>query len=304
VTPVDLNKIGISYSGGGPLLAVELGIARAFVQSNIRPAIISGASAGAIAGAAHAIDMYTGRGIDLAVEQLGRMTNATLQLDPGHFVVRLLRERTNLKSIGDNTRAGQLVGNVLNQLLQLQDLTLAAFGQPLGTNPAPSPQLQVVATDLVSQDAYWFPGVASLREALIASSAIPAVFPWRTRATPTGTLYLVDGGVVENQPLQSLMDQGCGRIYACSVGAGPLRTEPANLIDNLIRSFNVAMHSSSKVEEAYLRSQMPAGGRVIHIHPEVTTPLPDFNFTPELVNHVVDEACQLTLKWLAGDPVT
>jgi len=35
-------------------LAVELGIARAFVQSGIRPAIISGASAGGIAAAAHA----------------------------------------------------------------------------------------------------------------------------------------------------------------------------------------------------------------------------------------------------------
>jgi predicted acylesterase/phospholipase RssA len=115
---------------------------------------------------------------------------------------------------------------------------------------------------------------------------------------------LVDGGVVENQPLRSLLDQGCGRIYACAVGPGPSQTEPTNLIDNVIRAFNVAMHEASKAEEASLRNQLPPGGRVIHIHPEVSVPLPDFNFTPELVKRVVDEATQLTLAWLATNPET
>ena len=183
---VDPSKIGISYSGGGPLLAVELGIARAFVQHGIRPAIISGASAGAIAAAAHALDMYTGKGIDLAVEELGHMSNATLKLDLADFGLRVVKEGLKLKAIGDNTPAAQVISRVTSQLLQVQDLTLSAFGLPLVPNGDPSPVLQVVATDIVAQDAYWFPGDAGLQDALVATSAIPGVFPWQVRATPAG----------------------------------------------------------------------------------------------------------------------
>jgi NTE family protein len=301
--PVDPTKIGISYSGGGPLLAVELGIARAFVQSGIRPAIISGASAGAIAAAAHALDMYTCKGIDLAVEELGHMSNATLKLDLADFALRVAKEGTKLKAIGDNTPAAQVISRVTAQLLQVQDLTLGAFGLPLVPNGDPSPVLQVVATDTVAQDSFWFPSDASLLEALVASSAIPGVFPWQVRPVPGGNLFLVDGAVVENQPLTKLMEQGCGRIYACAVGAGPA-AEPSNLIDNIMRSTNVSMHQCSKLEEAVVRSQMAPGCYVIHIHPEGTTSLPDFNFTPALAKQAVDEACQLTLTWLAGNPTT
>ena len=301
--PPDPARIGISYSGGGPLLAVELGIARAFVQTGIKPSIISGASAGAITAAAHALDVDTGKGIDLTVEQLGHMSNATLHLDPGDFVFRVLREGTHLKGIGDNAPAAGLVSAVLNGLLGVQDVQLGAFGQPMGPNGQSTPLLHVVATDIVAQDAYWFGPTAQLQDALIASSAIPGIFPWRVFAENDGTQrYLVDGGVVENQPLRKLFDLGCGRIYACAVGAGPISTEPGNLIDNVLRSVNVSMHECSKIEEDYLRSQLPADCRVIHIHPEMTTPVVDFNFTPALVKQVVDEACDLTVKWLQGDP--
>jgi len=79
---------------------------------------------------------------------------------------------------------------------------------------------------------------------------------------------------------------------------------PSNLIDNIMRSTNVSMHQCTKLEEAVVRSQMPPGCVVIHIHPEGTTSLPDFNLTPTLVKQAVDEACQLTLTWLATNPTT
>jgi NTE family protein len=303
--PPDPAKIGISYSGGGPLLAVELGIARAFVQMGIKPAVITGASAGAIAGAAHALDVETGKGVDLAVEQLGQMTNATLKLDPFDFVARVVGERMQLKAIGDNAPAAQIISRVTTQLAGVADLTLGAFGQPIVTGGPSTPLLQVVATDVVGQGAYWFAPAAHLGDALVASSAIPGIFPWVTYTEADGTLrYLVDGGVVENQPLQKLVDMGCGRIYACAVGEGPIETPPQNLIENVLRSITLTMHACSKLEERFLRSTLPADCRVIHIHPEVTTALVDFNFTTELASRVVNEACDLTVKWLQGDPQT
>lgn len=47
VPEVDRDRVGISYSGGGPLVLVELGCVRAFVECGIRPAAIVGVSAGA-----------------------------------------------------------------------------------------------------------------------------------------------------------------------------------------------------------------------------------------------------------------
>jgi NTE family protein len=294
------NTIGISYSGGGTLLPIELGIARAFVQSGIKPAVISGASAGAIAATAHALDMYGGAGIDAAVDELGYVSNASLKLDPGDFVFRIIREGVHTKAIGDNAALADIVTRIV-QRLGLSNITLGSFGQPLTAGGNPSPGLQIVATNLVSEEAFWFGPQATLPDALIASSAIPALFPSRKYSTPTGDVFLVDGGVVDNQPLTKLKDGGCDKIYACAVGGTPLPNEPDNLIDNLMRSVNLTIHECSKLEEQYLRIQMP-NGQVIHIHPPVTTPLPDFNFTPQLVKQAVDEACQLTLTWLAGNP--
>jgi NTE family protein len=304
ITP-DPAKIGISYSGGGPLLAVELGIARAFVQSGIKPAVITGASAGAFAGTAHALDVDSGKGIDLAVAELGQMRNSTLMLDAGHFALRVLRERDHLKSVGDNAPAAGLISRVVTQLLGSGDLTMGAFGNPMGPTAQSTPPLEVVATDIVAEEGYWFPPSAKLQDALVASSAIPGIFPWLDFVAPDGShRYLVDGGVVENQPLRRLAEMGCGRIYACAVGPGPVSTPPQNLIENVLRTINLSMHACSKIEEAFLRRDLPPECRVIHIHPEVTTALVDFNFTPALVKQVVDEACQLTLNWLKGDPQT
>src|SRR2546425_8387930 len=60
---VDEQRVGISYSGGGPLLLIELGIAQAFVDLKIVPVAIAGVSAGAIARTGHALDPDGGAGI-------------------------------------------------------------------------------------------------------------------------------------------------------------------------------------------------------------------------------------------------
>ena len=53
-----------------------------------------------------------------------------------------------------------------------------------------------------------------------------------------------------------------------------------------------------------MRPRICHDGRVIHIHPEVTIPIPDFNFTPQKVQAIVEEACTLTRQWLQKKPQT
>ena len=302
--PADPAKIGISYSGGGALLVVELGVARAFVQRQIRPDVICGASAGALTAAAHALDPDGGRGIDMAADLLGReVRNSFLKLDLVDFAQRALQQRKQLNSIGDNSAIGKLIGDGVAQTFGIPQVTMGMFGKPLADGGKPTARLMIVATDDCNGSSYWFEDGALLTDALIASSAIPGVFPWVSHQSADGTqMTLVDGGVVDNQPLSNLLEQGCGTIYACAVGAsGPLAA-PTNLLQNYMQAINLSMHQCTKLEESFVRAKLPPGGKILHLHPETTTPVNDFDFTPQLVQQVMNEATDLTLKWLDSNP--
>jgi NTE family protein len=302
--PADPAKIGISYSGGGPLLVVELGVARALVQRQIRPDVICGASAGALTAAAHALDPDGGRGIAMAADLLGsKVRNSFLKLDPLDFAERVLQQRKQLNSIGDNSPIGKLIGDGIASTFGLPQVLMGMFGKPLADGGKPTPRLMIVATDDCEGTSYWFEDSALLTDALIASSAIPGVFPWLTHQTGDGqVMTLVDGGVVDNQPLSNLLEQGCGTIYACAVGASGPRPIPKNLLENFMQAINLSMHQCTKLEENYVRAKLPDGGKILHLHPETTTPVTNFDFTPQLVQQVMDEATQLTLAWLDTNP--
>ena len=290
---VDPNRIGISYSGGGPLVIVELGIARAFVKKGIVPAVITGASAGALAGAAHAIDPLGGKGIEIATEICGMFSNSKLGLDAVHVALKVVRERWGLTGLGDNSAFGPPLTDALKRELHLENVTIGHF------RPPDRPMLMIVATDVVQKRGIWFPDETPLDQALVASTAIPGIFPWREMTVGGERLFLADGGVVMNQPLSNLVEQGCGTIYACAVGStGPL-APPKNLIDNALRAVNLAMHQATKLEEDYVRLKLAGIGSVRHIHPEVPVPANNFDFTPEIVRSVVAEAEAKTLAWLS-----
>ena len=148
--------------------------------------------------------------------------------------------------------------------LHLENVTIGHF------RPPDRPMLMIVATDVVQKRGIWFPDETPLDQALVASTAIPGIFPWREMTVGGERLFLADGGVVMNQPLSNLVEQGCGTIYACAVGStGPL-APPKNLIDNALRAVNLAMHQATKLEEDYVRLKLagdwertphPPGGR-------------------------------------------
>jgi NTE family protein len=292
-TPVvDPNKIGISYSGGGPRVLIEIGIARAFVKKGILPHVVAGASAGALAGTAHALDVRNGTGLDLAAGLLERMSNAFVGLEPVEVVERVILHRQNTKSLGDNTPIGTLVHDGLRDRLGLQNVTLGTFVAPT------FPKLMIVATNLVTGDSVWFSDDTPIEKALVASSAIPGVFPWLPFNLSGVNTVLVDGGVVSNQPLSNLALEGCGTIYACAVGGIDSQVEPSNGLENAMRSVHRMMQQCTKLEEDYVRLKLGDQGRVHHIHPDVNFPVQGFDFTPDLIRQIIADACAKTLAWL------
>lgn len=286
----DRRRVGISYSGGGPLLLVELGVAQAFVGLGIQPDVIVGVSAGAIAATAHAIDPVGGAGISAAAKGLERVDNRSLGLTVLQVLGHAALERTHLLGLGSNESIRELLAVAFRDLAGRERLTFDYFGRD------GRPELIVKATDRLTGDSYRFPGDADVADALVASSAIPGVFPPKA----IGDRLFVDGGVADNQPLSELALAGCGTIYACAIGYdGELLQAPTNLYDNLTKSFSIAMHAASRLEQDYVQLRMDGAGIIHHIHPPVVElPIRGFDFTPDVIAEVMRRAREDTSTWI------
>jgi NTE family protein len=93
-------------------------------------------------------------------------------------------------------------------------------------------------------------------EAILASSAIPSIFP---PVTIDGDV-LVDGGVVNNVPISRAISAGCTRIYVLL--CGPLRYHPPlpkRPAEAALTAFFVAIHARFVRELAML----PPGVEVV-----------------------------------------
>ena len=281
------RQIGIAYSGSGSLLVVELGVARAFVRRGIVPTRVAGVSSGAITAVAHALDPVQGRGLDVAAQTLGGIRNRTFGLAWWQVALRLTFGPRS--SLGDNQPIKTLVLSELARHFGLTDPTLAQIGPP---------SLRIGAADRLNGQAVWFPPDQPLGDALLASSAIPGLFPWRTLSVNGERRMLVDGGVLQDQPVSELASCGCGTIF--SVAVGSLNPKPpTNLVANAVGSFSLAVHQAAQLEEELVRRELAGRARVFHVHPHLNHPVKGFNFTPELVRQVMDRACQMTERWLA-----
>jgi predicted acylesterase/phospholipase RssA len=290
---VDTGRVGISYSGGGALLLVELGVAMAFVELGVRPAAIAGVSAGAIAGAAHAIDPVHGEGIRAAARGLERISNRVLGLTAAHIALDVVWERQHMAALGSNEPIQGLLADAFRQLAGSERLTFGHFGRD------GLPRLIVGATDRRLGTPVWFPDDADVADALVASSAIPGVFPPKQMTMAGEDRLLVDGGVVGDQPLSVLALAGCGTIYGCAVGYdGERLTAPANLIDNWMQTVAIGRHQAAVLEQDYVRAWLAGRGVIHHIHPEVPFPVTGFDFDRDSIATVMRDATEATKRWI------
>jgi len=297
---LDVTRVGISYSGGGPLLLIELGIAQAFVDLKIVPAAIAGVSAGAIAGTAHAFDPVNGTAIKAAADALLTLSDHKLGLTRAEIFAKVLGSLVTMQklplSLGDNAPIQPMVEGVFNGLVGLPRLTVGNFGSNDRV------RLWIGATDRRQCERYWFPDSAEVADALVASSAIPGVFPLR-KITIDGTEQLfVDGAVAQNQPLSQLvLAEKCGTLYACAVGYdGETMGDPADALDNAMSAISILSHESSRLEQGYveLKFEQAGKGKVYHIHPPGPFTISGFNYTADQIKQVMAQACQQTKDYI------
>ena len=257
-------------AGGGSLGAVEVGMLRALLDGGVTPDFVVGASAGAINGAFFASDPTP--------DGVARLTEIWCALKR-----RDLFPFSFANVFGLLTGRGHACGHDgLRRLLQRH--------LPYRTLEEAAIPIHVVASDLITGDEVLLSSGAAI-EAVLASAAIPGVFP----PVDIGGRLLVDGGVANNTPISSAIRLGATRILVLPTGfACALRQVPSNAIAR-------AMHALSLLVVRQLLNDIEHYRHAIELH--VVPSLCPLDISPydySASASLIDRAAHTTQTWLEG----
>jgi NTE family protein len=255
-------------AGGGSRGAVQIGMLGELVNRGIRADRVFGASVGAINGAA-----YAGNPTKEGIAKMASIWTGLKGTDifprgaldgPWAFLQRRAAVHSNsgLRSI---IEAGIDFEN-------LQDAIIP---------------IEVVTTSLTDGRERWIAHGNAL-DAILASSAIPSIFP---PVVIDGDV-LVDGGVVNNVPISRAISAGCTRLYVLL--CGPLHyhpRQPRRPAEAALTAFFVAIHARFVRE----LSLLPPGVEVVVFSGggEPSSQYRDFSGTAALIEEGRSEVAEV-----------
>jgi NTE family protein len=214
------QRTAFVLAGGGSRGAVQVGMLDELVRRGIRADRVFGASVGAINGGAYAGNP-TPDGIKhmeevwLGVRGTDIFPRGTFDGPWAYFQKR------------PAVHANSGLRRIIEAGLDYENLEDAEI------------PVEVVTTSLTDGRERWITRGPAV-EAILASSAIPTMFP---PVTIDGDV-LVDGGVVNNVPISRALSAGCDRIYVLL--CGPLHYHPrppSRPVEAALTAFFVAVHA-------------------------------------------------------------
>ncbi|MDZ4178055.1 MAG: patatin-like phospholipase family protein [Coriobacteriia bacterium] len=209
------ERIGLVLGGGGVRGAAHLGVLAVLEEAGIRPDVIAGTSVGSIIGACHC---------------------AGLSVDEMRDTMRSLKW-------GDLTRLawGSKLA-ILDTSPLLRFIDEAIGGRDFDELDRP---FAAVACDILTGRKVVI-REGSVAEAVIASSAVPGVFPPRER----GEYLLIDGGAVANLPIRVARDMGADYVIGVDI-IPPLdgSRRPEDIKDILLMTFDIRGRTTQVADE-------------------------------------------------------
>ncbi len=248
----DRPSIGVALSGGSALGLAHIGVLRYFEEHHIPVDKIGGTSMGGLIGGLYATGMDSSQ-IRATVES----ANWNALLDPSlPFADQPIADKQKWnRTFGDLTlrfgRGFQLPTglNPGESLSLLLSRTTMAYSGVSDFDQLPIP-FRCVATDLVSGDSVVF-SKGSLPVAMRATMSLPGVF------TPVklDRMVLVDGGVLENIPVDEVRDMGAKIVIAVAFENPKAKPDQFKSIPDVMRqtiSLVVAKNEQSSLAKADL----------------------------------------------------
>lgn len=255
-------------AGGGSLGAIQVGMLQALTEAEVRPDFVVGSSVGAI-NAAH----FAGAPDRAGVARLAAIWSRMRRADVFPLSLAGLWGALHDRSLVDPRRLRRLVaGNLEYARIERARLPLhimATDTQGMGVRLAQGPVV----------------------DAVMASAAIPAVFP---PVAIDGRL-LMDGSIAANTPLQVAASLGARRIVVLPTGyACALKGPPSGLIARALHAVTLLIAWQLQHEI----SSMPATVDV-HVAPTLC-PLDVSPFDFSASDRLIARAARSTAEWIAG----
>lgn len=276
-------RVGLVLSGGGAKGLAHVGVLKTLDSLGVRVDYIAGTSMGAVVGALYASG-YTGQQLDSII----RSTNFNLLIsDKVPRNSKTFYERKNSEKyvltlpfnnfkiqLPSSISRGQNVFNLLSKL------TLNVSGiNDFSKLPIP---FYCIATDIQSGEEVILDH-GNLAQAIAASSALPTLF----QPVKLNNKLLMDGGIVNNFPVNGLLSKNLDYIIGVDVQDDLLMVDELNSVSNIMLQIN----NFRAVEELNKKSKLLD----IYIQPDVD----DFSiisFGQGL--KIIEEGQKETLKFL------
>ncbi|MFM0213375.1 patatin-like phospholipase family protein [Paraburkholderia sediminicola] len=259
------------FSGGGSLGAIEVGMLRELLNRGEHPGFVVGASAGAI-NAAYFAGSPNCDGVAMLESLWCRIRRQDIMpFSMLGLLDMVLRRRPHL-----------VEATALRMLLE-KNLSFMRVEQ--ATLP-----LHIVATDVLSGNEFVISS-GPVVEAVLASAAIPGVFP----PVRIDGVDLIDGGVANNTPISVAIALGATRIIVLPAGfACALRAPPASAIAQ-------AMHALTLVIARQLVRDLEfytTRAEIFVVPPLCPLDISPYDYTQ--CNRLIDRAAGTTRAWLDG----
>lgn len=257
-------------TGGGSLGAIQVGMLAELLRSGVRPDFIVGVSAGAINGAFLAHEVSAG-----GVERLAALWSATTTRE-----ALGLSWRSVLGVLGMRGHVGDPRG--------LRALLARAFRARRFDQLALP--FHVVCAELITGEAVVLSS-GELIEAVVASAAIPGIFPPVTHGERT----LVDGAIASESAVAVAHRLGADRLFVLPCGFACA----ASVVSR--RALGRAMHAITLLGARELRHDCERFGEKVGIH--VVPPLCPLGCSPydySQARELIERSATATREWIGA----
>ncbi|NNJ89002.1 MAG: patatin-like phospholipase family protein [Eudoraea sp.] len=207
-----MNNIGLALGGGAVLGAAHIGVLKAIEEKGLEIKFITGTSIGAFVAALYAF------GKDWS--EIKEITSELKWAD----ITSISLSRYSLLT---NDKFGALL------VKHIGDKNIEDSVIPIA----------IIATDASSGEKVILQK-GPIAKAVMASTCIPGIF----KPVVIEDRMLVDGGIVENVPINTLRKIGAEYVIGVDLNANHNYQKPDNILDVLMNSFHFIMQQSAKLQ--------------------------------------------------------
>ncbi len=268
------GKTAFVFAGGGSFGAIQVGMLRALLAYGLAPDFVIGSSVGAINCAYFAGDPTAAGVARLERIWTGLTRRDVFPITLGHIASLF----SHTSSLVDPHGLRQL----LEHHLPYRDLENAAI------------PVHIAATELLSGASLRLSSGSAV-DAILASCAIPAVFP----PILIGNDYLIDGAIASNTPIMAAVDLGATTLVVLPTGyACALAAPPTSVIASALHALNML------IAHQLVRDMERLAGQVAVLVVPPLCPLAVSPYDFSRGSELIERAAENTQRWLARGGMT